>query len=188
MTKPNPFIIESLDFNGEQKHRFEGNFLSQISHLGGKESAYYYFRNTGELQDLMKLFGRSGYRYLHLSCHGGKRAIDTTLELIPFAKLVDIINPYLDQKRLFVSACSVVNEELARRIIPESECLSIIGPAKDVRFNEAAIVWAWFPIWPKDRSAHTVLHVHSVWVRHSPQLKASSHALCYLSRTLFRRL
>jgi len=144
MTKANLFIIESLDFDGEQNHRFEGKFLSQILHLGGKESAYYYFQNRRELQNLMKLFGRSGYRYLHLSCHGGEGAIDTTLELIPFAKLARIMNPYLNQKRLFISACSVVKEDLARKIIPSSECLSIIGPAKDIHFNEAAIVWASF--------------------------------------------
>lgn len=144
ITKANPFIIESLDFDGEQNHRFEGRFLSQILHLSGKESAYYYFRNRVELQNLMKLFGRSDYRYLHLSCHGGGGAIDTTLEIIPFAKLARIMNPYLDHKRLFVSACSVVNEDLAQKVIPSSECLSIIGPAKDIRFNEAAIVWASF--------------------------------------------
>ena len=45
---------------------------------------------------------------------------------------------------MFISACSVVNEDLASRIIPSSGCVSIIGPDKDIYFNDAAIVWASF--------------------------------------------
>lgn len=92
----------------------------------------------------MRLFERSDYRYLHLSCHGADNSIDTTLELISFNELARIINPHLDNKRLFISACSVVKVELAEKIIPFSDCLSIIGPANDIYFHDAAIVWASF--------------------------------------------
>jgi hypothetical protein len=50
MSNPNVFIIESLKFSDEKKDRFEGKILSQILHLGGKESKYYYIRTEKELK------------------------------------------------------------------------------------------------------------------------------------------
>jgi hypothetical protein len=144
MTRANVFIIESLSFDDEKNNRFEGRFLSQILHLGGKESIYYYIRTKKELEKLLKLFKGSDYRYLHLSSHGDTESIYTTLDRIPFRELAKLLRPYLKEKRLFVSACSAVNEDLAEIVIPSSGCFSIIGPAEDVLFNDAAIMWASF--------------------------------------------
>jgi hypothetical protein len=55
-----------------------------------------------------------------------------------------LIKLYLKEKRLFVSACSAVNDDLAKEIIPNSRCYSLIGPRKDIRFHDAAIIWASF--------------------------------------------
>jgi len=144
MSSAEVFIIESLDFKDEKDQIFEGKFLSQILHFAGKRPLYYYIRTKHELKRILRLFKDSGYRYLHLSCHGNSASIYTTLDRIPFQELGKIMNPYLEDKRLFVSACSVVNEDLARAIIPSSGCYSIIGPIKDVFFGDAAIVWASF--------------------------------------------
>ncbi len=151
MATPNIFIIESLRFEDERKDRFEGRFLSQIMHLGRKRSKYYYIRTAKELKEILGLFEESEYRYLHLSCHGVKKsdaspayAIGTTIDVIPFDELARLVNPYLGKKRLFISACSAVNKDLAKEVIPSSECLSVIGPAKDIAFSDAAIVWASF--------------------------------------------
>lgn len=38
----------------------------------------------------------------------------------------------------------MVNEELAKAIIPDSGCYSIIGPSEPVAFSDAAILWASF--------------------------------------------
>jgi len=92
----------------------------------------------------MDLFRNSEYRYLHLSCHGNSSSIYTTLDRIPFRELGEIMSPFLEDKRLFISACSVVNDRLAKAIIPSSGCYSIIGPVEDVVFGDAAIVWASF--------------------------------------------
>jgi hypothetical protein len=54
------------------------------------------------------------------------------------------INPYLNEKRLFVSACSAVNEDLAKVVIPDSDCYSLIGPINKIGFHDAAITWASF--------------------------------------------
>ncbi len=55
-----------------------------------------------------------------------------------------VINPHLNEKRLFVSACSAVNSNLANEIIPNTGCYSLIGPRKDIKFSDAAIIWASF--------------------------------------------
>lgn len=141
---PNVFIIESLDFEDEKNNRFEGKFLSQILQLGGKESLYYYIRTKKELQKVLEIFENSDYRYLHISCHGNKNSLFTTLDNLPFSEFATLINPHLNEKRLFVSACSAVNDDLAEVIIPKSGCFSLIIPINDIGFHDAAIIWASF--------------------------------------------
>jgi hypothetical protein len=117
VTKADVFIIESLEFDDEKDERFEGKFLSQILHLGGKKPRYYYIRTKKELQKVLELFEQSAYRYLHLSCHGSETSIFTTLDCISFREFGQLVRPYLRKKRLFISACSAVNSQLARNII-----------------------------------------------------------------------
>ena len=144
MTEPEVFIIESLRFDDEQEENFEGYIISQILHLRGKKSMYYYIRTRRELEKVLELFDESNYRYLHLSCHGNEKTIWTTLDPIRFSEFGKLVRPYLRRKRLFISACSVVNDYLARKVIPSSGCYSIIGPNKRIDFDVAAIMWASF--------------------------------------------
>lgn len=144
MHKKGVFIIESLDFSDEKEERYEGKFLSKILHLGGIPSEYYYIRTQIELEKVLEIFEKTEYRYLHLSCHGSEKSIETTIDSISFTEFADIITPYLDYKRLFVSACSAAKKELASEIFPYCKCYSIIGFDKEIYFNDAAITWASF--------------------------------------------
>jgi len=141
-TKPEVFIIESLSFGDEKKKRMEGRILSQILRLSGKHCEYYYIRTKREFQEVLTRFSLSQYRYLHLSCHGNGHTMSTTLDTIRFQEFADIIRPHLADRRLFVSACSVTNDKLAKLVMPGSGCYSILGPAKDIGFSDAAILWA----------------------------------------------
>ena len=142
--KPDVFIIESLTFENEQDQRFEGRILAEILRLSGKNPIYYYVRTKRELRAVLDKFGESEYRYLHLSCHGNDESIATTLDdEIGFEELGEMLNPYLDRRRLFISSCDVVNNQLAD-VVMESGCLSIIGPSEDVFFAEATVFWASF--------------------------------------------
>jgi len=144
LTKAEVFIIESLEFADEEKDRLEGKFLSHILRLRGKRPKYYYIRTKKELEEVLKLFKQSAYRYLHLSCHGDPTSISTTLDCISFRELGQLAKPYLRKKRLFISACSAVNIDLTKNIIPPSGCLSTIGPVTDIGFPDAAIIYASF--------------------------------------------
>ena len=142
--KPDVFIIESLKFKDERKQRFEGRVLDRILRLCGKNPIYYYVRTKRELKVVLNKFEESEYRYLHLSCHGDDESIATTLDNdIGFEELGGMLNPYLDGRRLFISSCDVVNDQLAD-VVMESGCLSIIGPSEDVFFAEATVFWASF--------------------------------------------
>jgi hypothetical protein len=144
MTSPNVFIIESLKFDDERDDTFEGRLLSEILHLGGKKSEYFYIRTRREMEEVMEIFEESDYRYLHLSCHGSQTSVSTTLDSIKLADLSEIIGPCLREKRLFMSACLAANYRIAEHLIPAFGAYSVVGPKKVVDFHTAAIAWAAF--------------------------------------------
>ncbi|TVO93205.1 hypothetical protein [Shewanella algae] len=144
MSKPNVFIIESLDFEDEKSDRFEGKVLSQILKLNGIESEYYYIRTKQELDEIIDKFDESDYRYLHISCHGSPDSLETTLDSVSFEELNTMLSPCLDKKRVFISACEMVNTDLAGALIGDSECFSVIGPSEPVSFSDATIFWSSF--------------------------------------------
>jgi hypothetical protein len=138
------FIIESLDREDEETRR-EGVIIKQILTLSGSlPVTYIYIRTEAELAMALEEFRSSNYRYLHISCHGSKDSIKLTLDPLPFEDFVPIITPYLMSRRLFFSACSVVNPQLADLLMIKSKCYSIIGPCKKINFDDALLMWATF--------------------------------------------
>jgi len=137
------YIIESLDPDDEGNGRLEGVFLSHVLRLHGKSPKYQYVRTRKEFEKAIRAFGKSGYRYLHLSCHGDPEGLCTTnQEEIDFNELADMLKPHMQGRRLFVSACKMVNEDLAKAIIPDRGCFSVVGPISDIAFTDSAVVWA----------------------------------------------
>ena len=144
MSQPEVFIIESLQFDDEEHNRFEGKVLSQILHLSNKKSLYFYIRTKAELKIVLNKFKGSGYRYLHISSHGSCRAMHTTIDDIPFAELQEMLCPVLGSRRLFLSACSMAQRNLAKPLLPKSKCYTIVGRRGTVDFSDATILWASF--------------------------------------------
>lgn len=137
------FIIESLDPDDEGNGRFEGSIVSQMLRLHGKSPKYCYVRTRDEFIKAVKEFGKSQYRYLHISAHADPEGMCTTnQEEIDFDELGEILKPFLKGKRLFLSACAMVHEDLAKSILPNSGCFSVVGPTEDIYFSDAAIVWS----------------------------------------------
>lgn len=136
--------MESVDFEDEAEGRLEGDILSQILRLSGKQSEYRYIRTRQELEAVLPQFAASDLRYLHISCHGSQGSLFTTLDEIRFEDLGKLLRPHLKGRRLFVSACAAVNGSLADFLMRRAGCYSIVGPARDVGFDEAAVMWAAF--------------------------------------------
>jgi hypothetical protein len=139
------FIIESLRIKDESKQRFEGRILRDILTLSGKKVEYWYVCTWKEVtEEMFQGFYNSGLRYLHISCHGNDDTISFTLDDIPFEEFGKEIKHYLYERRLFFSACEVVNQALYDAVMPGSDCYSIIGPEDDIRFDDAVIMWGTF--------------------------------------------
>ena len=144
-TIPELFILESLMLEDEEKQRFEGEILSRMLNLAGKvKTKYFYIRTKRELRKFIKLFGKSQYRYLHLSCHANPHAMYTTFDEVSFSELGAMLRPRIRNRRVFVSACEMANSRLAGELLPGTGCYSLIGPARDIRFDDAAAFWVSF--------------------------------------------
>jgi hypothetical protein len=143
-TKPQVFIIESNQWKDEQDKRREGAALAEILSLANKKTEYRYIRTIQEFKCVLKQFVDSRYRYLHLACHGTGNGLAFTLGTLRFEDLANVLAPYLDGRRLFISACQAVNKHLAGPLLIKSKCFSVIGPKTDIYFADAAVIWSAF--------------------------------------------
>jgi hypothetical protein len=145
-TIPELFIIESLRLEDERANRFEGGLISDMLHLAGKVGTrYYYLRTERELDEIIDEFDQSKCRYLHISCHANDQSMSTTFDTsISFDRLGSMLQSCLTGRRVFVSACGMANKNLADVLFAGTELSSLIGPASDMRFNDAAAFWVAF--------------------------------------------
>lgn len=144
-TKPEVFIVESLRLEDEQAGRQEGDLLSRMLHLAGKSGTqYFYLRTKRELDEIIDLFDESGCRYLHISCHANHQGMSTTFDDISYAELGGMLAPCIEGRRVFVSACEMATENLARELLNGTGCHSLIGPKQAINFDDAAAFWVSF--------------------------------------------
>jgi hypothetical protein len=113
-----------------------------VLRLHDKKPIYRYVRTRDQFIEAVAEFRKSKYRYLHISAHADEEGMCTTnQEEIDYDELADILTPALKGKRLFLSACSMVHEDMAKAIIPKTACYSVIGPKEPVAFTAAAVFW-----------------------------------------------
>jgi hypothetical protein len=144
-TVPEVFIVESLALADEAGERREGAVLAAVLKMCGKNPLYYYIRTRAELELMAKEFERSGYRYLHISCHGGAKSLELTLDSVGYKDFAQIFRRRLRNRRLFVSACSAGNHHFAAAVSSRNKDLkSIAAPAKDIQFDHAVAFWSSF--------------------------------------------
>lgn len=139
------FIIESLRLIDETKERREGAVLASVLKMCGKNPLYYYIRTKAELTHLAEEFEASGYRYLHISCHGGDTSLETTLDSVSYHDFAKIFEGKLKGRRLFVSACSAGNPMFAEMVrAANNGLISIAAPSTEIRFDHAVAFWTAF--------------------------------------------
>jgi hypothetical protein len=142
-TIPEVYIIETLDV-ADEEHRREGEVITKVLRMAGKEPRYRYVRTTKELIHFADDFANSGYRYLHISCHGNIDLFGLTLDRLSATQFADVIGPHLGQRRLFLSTCLATTKDFAQLIFDRSECFSIAGPVNSIGFTDAALFWSTF--------------------------------------------
>jgi len=137
------FILESLTVEDERAKRFEGKVLADVLKMCGKHPEYFYFRTEQELEELVKEFRRSGYRFLHLSCHGSDTEIFTTYGSMTYGRFSQIFAGHLQNRRLFVSACEVGNELFGTAVGSSNKGMySIASPCVKIEFDKAVALWS----------------------------------------------
>jgi hypothetical protein len=144
-TVPEVFIVESLALADEAGERREGAVLAAVLKMCGKNPLYYYIRTRAELELMAKEFEDSGYRYLHISCHGGPKSLELTLDSVSYQEFAQIFRRRLSNRRLFVSACSAGNDRFAQAVSAKNKDLkSIAAPSNDIQFDHAVAFWSSF--------------------------------------------
>jgi hypothetical protein len=162
ITKPETFIIESLGFDDESKERLDGKLLFEVLRLYGKNPIYFYCRTEKELVELSKRFRSTGYRYLHVSCHGNSDSFCFTLDTIQFPRFADIFKGKLDNRRLFVSGCEFGDDSLAKSVYAKSSGMySVIAPSTLISFKQSIAFWSAFYF---RMDAYTAKEMKKEWI------------------------
>lgn len=144
-TKPETFILESLSLDDELASRFDGKVLHDILKLHGKEPIYCYFRTQRELIEFAQIFRESGYRYLHLSCHGGPDIVQYTFGSSSYKEFAGMFDGRLGNRRLFVSGCELGNFDFAKALFSlNGGMYSLTAPTKKVFFDQSISFWSAF--------------------------------------------
>lgn len=68
----------------------------------------------------------------------------TTYDTIGFGDLGRLLRPFIQKRRVFLSACRMAKRKLALELLNDSECYSVLGPANAVGFADAALIWSSF--------------------------------------------
>lgn len=125
--------------------RLDGKVLYDVLKLQGKNPLYYYFRTQRELIEFAKIFRESGYRYLHLSCHGSEEIVQYTFGESTYADFAAIFEKKLHNRRLFVSGCNLGNMNFAKAIFDKNGGMySVTAPMKKVYFDQSISFWSAF--------------------------------------------
>ncbi|WLR52448.1 hypothetical protein LC040_05980 [Bacillus tianshenii] len=142
--KAGVFIVESNKFSEEDEQLFEGEVLTKMLKLLDVEVVYKYIRTEKELKAVLKQFRESSFRYLHLACHGDEEGFGLTLDDISFEKFSQLLEKPIEKRRIFLSSCSVLQGDKLAEALTPYKVLSIVGPDKEIYFDDAAIFWASF--------------------------------------------
>jgi hypothetical protein len=145
LTQPETFILESLNVEDETMQRMDGRVLYEVLRLQGKNPIYYYFRTQVELIRFSEIFRASGYRYLHLSCHGDEQVLQFTFGQTTYSDFAAIFEKRLNNRRLFISGCSLGNEAFAKAVFEKSGGMySVTAPTRKVFFSQTSSFWPAF--------------------------------------------
>ena len=143
-SEPDVYIIESLGLSDEREELYEGDILTKALKLSGKRPAYRYIRTRRELEEFADEFEDSRHRYLHLSMHADQAGVNLTFDHLDYEELADIFGMSLENRRVFVSGCEMSNERFAKSTIGRFGAYSLLGPARKIAFDDAAIFWLAF--------------------------------------------
>lgn len=143
MSIPEVFIIESLSVEDQIFENYEGRILYEALKLQNKKPIYYYLKTEGELAKVPEAFEKSGYRYLHCSCHGDMERLFLTTGSVTYERFSTVFKDKLAKKRLFMSACMTGNDAFSEAVFANNpELISITAPQNKPFIQDLSVFWA----------------------------------------------
>lgn len=171
ITQAETFILESLSLADENAGRMDGKILYDTLKLHGKSPIYYYFRTQAELVKLAEIFRNSGYRYLHMSCHGDEQNVAFTFSSSTYEAFAQIFEGKLNNRRIFISGCHLGNKAFASALFARNGGMySLTAPRKKVYFDQTVAFWSAF---------YYLMHAHDTEAMKKAQI---TEALSQLSQ------
>lgn len=150
LTIPEVFIIEGVSKIDKKSCRLDGKHLYDLLNMGGYNPKYYEVSSFEELNDVLKIFKKSKYRFLHFSTHASLEEIyisDEKKSYLEFCKKMgEEHQKTFFQHRITFSACELGNELFMRLFgnINLGGIHSIVAPVQKIRFEDASAIWASF--------------------------------------------
>lgn len=140
MAKYGVYIIESL----REIDYKDGKTLHGILELSRIPTTYNWVNSIEKFKTSLKIFQKSQYRYLHISCHANEAGIEINGTFISNSDFQILTKGILTNKRLFLSACKGANRDLASRIVLKNRAYSLIGMPIKLRFDKSVLFWSSF--------------------------------------------
>ena len=149
-TLPDVFIIESLD--KKSNGGVQGCALAHALQAFNCYPRYMDVSSKSEFYEALRGFKNSGYRYLHISCHGDSLEDGLVLrsrEKLSFKCLIQwIAELHLPLTRLFLSACGAGRKDyLANGLFANKATRSVhsvLAPMENIDLIEALVFWVSF--------------------------------------------
>lgn len=140
MTNYGVYIIEFL----RADDYLDGENLHEILKLSLIKTEYRWVENKEEFKKALRDFNKSKFRYLHISCHADETGLEINGNEITNLELQQVTKTYLNNKRLFLSACKGANRQLASLIVSKNNAYSLVGIPTGLDFDKSALFWPSF--------------------------------------------
>lgn len=131
------FIIESCPEK-------DGSILAQQLVLMGASPLYVPVRSLNDFKAALVMFAMSGYRFLHVSCHGDKRNEKVKLGEVwySYEQFATAFPGVLKSRRMSFSACELGNEQFVKVLNKENNWIhSISAFSRKIDEKIASAYW-----------------------------------------------
>ena len=140
------YIIEALRPEDYAYFCADGIVLENQLRLIGCAPTLKRVYSIDDLRQAVQSYDESGYRFLHISCHGSEDRVEIFgKESLTYSELAKILKGHVVNSRLTFSACSLGNRDFAEEIFGQNKGLhSVLAPIGETPFDLSSVLWISF--------------------------------------------
>jgi hypothetical protein len=118
--------------------------MHEILKLSLIKTKYKWVDNKEEFKKALLDFNKSNFRYLHISCHADETGLEINGDEIANIEFQKMTKGFLNNKRVFLSACKGANRQLATLVVSSNNAYSLVGIPTNLDFDKSALFWPSF--------------------------------------------